>query len=142
VAYLAGYVPLIVGVFLLIRYREPGRDVDNLLDSALITVGAGVGAWVFLIAPQIRANHDLVAQGVSAAYPLADVLMLAMTVRLLLGIGRRLRAYSMLTVSLAALVLADVGYLFGTLHSWYQTGSIIDVGWLVSYVLWGAAALH
>jgi diguanylate cyclase (GGDEF)-like protein len=142
VAYLAGYVPLIVGVFLLIRAREPGRDVANLLDSALITVGAGVGAWVFLIAPQIQANHDVIAQGVSAAYPLADLLMIAMTMRLLLGIGRRIPAYGMLTGALIALIAADVGFLFGTLRGWYQTGNVIDAGWLMSYVLWGAAALH
>ncbi len=142
VAYLVGYIPLIVGIFLLIRSREPGRDIANLLDSSLITVGAGVAAWVFLIAPQIRANHDIVAQAVAAAYPLADLLMLAMTVRLILALGRRVAAHAMLAASLVGLIYADVGYLFGTLHGWYYTGNVIDSGWLISYVLWGAAALH
>ncbi len=142
VAYLAGYVPLVVGLLLLIRARQPGRDAESFIDSALITAGAGVGAWVFLIAPQITSSSAPLEQTVSAAYPLADLLMLAMVVRLILTLGRRAPAHTILCGSLIALIAADSGYLFATLHGWYATGSTIDLGWLASYVLWGAAALH
>jgi diguanylate cyclase (GGDEF)-like protein len=142
VAYLAGYVPLVVGLILLVRVRQPGRDIDSLIDSALITAGFGVGAWVFLIAPQITTNPDPLSQAVSAAYPLADLLMLGMVIRLVFTLGRRIQAHAILCASLIALIGADSAYLFGTLHGWYATGSVIDAGWISSYVLWGVAALH
>ena len=42
----------------------------------------------------------------------------------------------------SALMLSDAAYTFTLLNETYYTGSLVDAGWLVSYVLWGAAALH
>ena len=39
-------------------------------------------------------------------------------------------------------MLSDSAYTFTLLNETYFTGSLVDAGWLVSYVLWGAAALH
>jgi predicted signal transduction protein with EAL and GGDEF domain len=39
------------------------------------------------------------------------------------------------------LLSADVGYAILTLVSSYE-GGLVDAGWLLSYVTWGAAALH
>ena len=51
-------------------------------------------------------------------------------------------AYYLLGGSLVALMVADCFYLFGVLNETYHTGSFPDAGFLASYVLWGAAALH
>jgi len=43
---------------------------------------------------------------------------------------------------LFGLLVADGWYALEQLHGTYQTGKLLDAGWLASYIGWGAAALH
>ena len=45
-------------------------------------------------------------------------------------------------MSLLALMFSDSAYVFTLLDETYFTGSWVDAGWLISYVVWGTAALH
>jgi diguanylate cyclase (GGDEF)-like protein len=78
---------------------------------------------------------------VSLAYPLGDVLLLAMVARLATSPGARTAAYRLLGLTLVLLLGADIGYAVLNLVSSYE-GGLIDTGWLLSYVVWGTAALH
>jgi hypothetical protein len=91
VLYLLVY-PLLTGAFLLhVRYRSGG--VGNraaLLDALVPTVGLGLLAWIYWIAPFTRAHElSLLEKVVSVGYPLGDVLVLAMTLRMISTPGRR-----------------------------------------------------
>ena len=143
VPYLLAYVPLTLGLVLVVRARRPGRDTLSLIDASIFAVAAGVASWVFLIAPQ-AAQSGVTPLGkiVSAAYPVADVLLLAVTAAIALTTDVRVFSYRLITASLIAMITADTLYTFAALHDWYSTGSAIDAGWLLSYILWGAAALH
>ena len=74
VLYLAVYPCLIAGILVLIKRRSPGRDRDSLLDSLIITIGAGLYSWVFLMAPYAH-DHTLspLVKVVSIAYPLLSL---------------------------------------------------------------------
>jgi diguanylate cyclase (GGDEF)-like protein len=78
---------------------------------------------------------------ISLAYPLGDVLLLVMVARLATSPGARTAAYGLLGLALLSLLGADVGYAVLNLVSSYE-GGLVDAGWLLSYVVWGAAALH
>ena len=81
--YLAFYPLLAAGLLLLVRGRAPGRDWASLIDATIITVGVGMLSWVFLIGPNVRLpGLALFPRLLSIAYPLCDVLMLAVAVRL------------------------------------------------------------
>jgi PAS domain S-box-containing protein len=144
VAYLAVYPCLILGILVLIKRRSPGRDRDSLLDSLIITIGAGLYSWVFLMAPYAH-DHTLtpLVKMVSIAYPLMDLLVLAVVVRLVVGGGRREPSFYLLLFGALALLVTDAAYgaiqLSGVI---YQNGGPLEAGWLAFYVLWGAAALH
>jgi hypothetical protein len=69
------------------------------------------------------------------------VLLLAMVARLATSPGARTAAYRLLGIALVLLLAADVVYAVLALVSSYQ-GGLVDAGWLLSYVTWGAAALH
>src|ERR687897_2348664 len=71
-----------------------------------------------------------------------DVLLLAFVVRLLLVPGRRPPAYFPLSVALVLLLTFDAAYAATTLAGTYQTGGPLDALELLSYVLFGVAALH
>ncbi|MCW2599705.1 MAG: hypothetical protein JWM02_1534 [Frankiales bacterium] len=141
--YLAGYPVLAWGMVLLVRYRVRGADLTSALDGVMVALGVGVMAWVWVMAPYA---HDRTlgvgARLVPIAYPALDLLLVAVVVRLLLSRGVRNPSFRLLAASVVALLLADGFYAVATLHDTYVDGSLIDLGWLVSYGLWGAAALH
>jgi signal transduction histidine kinase len=141
--YLAFYPLLIAGLLLLIRGRSPGRDTASLIDATIISIGLALLAWVFLIVPNVR-NPELtnLQRVVSAAYPLADVLVLAVAARLAVGTGHRPPAWRLLMVSVVALLGADVMFGLLQLAGTWEGGGPVDIGWIVFYVGWGAAALH
>jgi diguanylate cyclase (GGDEF)-like protein len=140
--YLVGYPILAAGLLILIRGRISGRDRAGLIDAAIIATGLGLLSWTFLMKP-IAADPSLslTERLISLAYPLGDVLLLAMAARLATSPGARTTAYRLLGVALLLLLGADIGYAVLNLVSSYE-GGLIDAGWLLSYVIWGAAALH
>ncbi|WP_175309164.1 hypothetical protein [Streptomyces lunaelactis] len=90
--YLATYPLFAIGLFGFIRYRTTGRDLASLLDALILASGLALLSWVYLITPYTQAADMTWEQKViSVAYPLGDVLMLAMLARLLTPSGLRSR---------------------------------------------------
>src|ERR671919_524492 len=140
--YVGGYPVLAMGLLILIRGRISGRDRAGLIDAAIIATGLGLLSWTFLMKPIAEdPSLSLLERLISLAYPLGDVLMLVMTARLATSPGARTTAYRLLGLALVLLLGADIGYAVLNLVSSYQ-GGLIDAGWLLSYVVWGTAALH
>jgi len=143
VLYVAGYPVLAFGMVLLVRHRVPGRDLVSAIDGAIVAIGVGAVAWAFVVSPYAARNElGLSTRLVSIAYPVFDLLVLAVMVRLLLSGGRRSVAYSLVAASVLVLLVTDGFYTVATMHDTYQDGSVIDLGWMLSYALFGAAALH
>jgi class 3 adenylate cyclase len=141
--YLAGYPVLAAGLWLLVRQRSAGRDWGVLIDAATVTVALGVVAWELLIVPHTADDSLSIAEKVaSIAYPVGDVLLLAFAARLLLDRAARTVSYLLIALSLVSLLVADPLYSFLTIRGDYGSGSPIDAGWILAYLLWGAAALH
>jgi len=141
--YLAGYPLVAAGLVLFIRHRAPGRDRASLIDAGIITTGLGLLVWTYLAAPYARDVSSTVASRiVSVAYPLVDVLLIAVLVRVVVSPGNRERSQYLLLGFLTATLVSDVIYSFIVLFGTYNSGDLIDSGWLVAYVLVGAAALH
>ena len=86
--YLSSYPLLAVGLLGLVRARRPGKDRPGLLDALVLSTGAAMLSWVFLMEPYVRASDlDVLARAVSLAYPVADLLLLALLLRLPTGGG-------------------------------------------------------
>jgi PAS domain S-box-containing protein len=142
VLYLAVYPTVILGLLLLVRRRSPGGDRVSLLDALIITLGAGLVSWVFLMAPIARDAHSTLAPKLTAmSYPLMDLALLAVLVRLAVGAGVRTFSYRLLLLGATALLVSDAIYGWINVHETYTQGPL-DLGWLAFYLLWGAAALH
>ncbi len=82
------------------------------------------------------------AKGVSMAYPVGDVLLLAAAIRLAVDTGRRQPAFFLLAASIVCLLVTDSVYNYMLLKGTYDDQVLLDVGWISYYLLWGAAALH
>jgi diguanylate cyclase (GGDEF)-like protein/PAS domain S-box-containing protein len=141
--YLTFYPLLVVGLLFLIRERNESRNRACLIDALIVTVAAAALSWVYLMAPYA---HDrtltLGTKLTSIAYPVMDILVLGVVLRLAVGGRRRGPAFAFLVSGTAALLLSDVIYGWKLLHGGYTTGALLDGGWAIFYALLGAAALH
>jgi diguanylate cyclase (GGDEF)-like protein len=142
VLYLAHYPLLVAGLVALIRLRTPGWDVPSLLDAALLAVVGGMLSWLYLIAPQAHADSPMLVKIVSVGYPMMDLAMFAVALRLILGQGTRPVPFFLLSVNLAAFVAADTIYVMQQINGTYVAGNFLDLMWLAGNLALGAAALH
>jgi diguanylate cyclase (GGDEF)-like protein len=139
--YLAGYPMVAAGLYLLIRGRRPRRDVAGFLDSAVLTVGLGLLSWVLLARPTIANYHESVAAAaVAAAYPVADILLFGLLIRLITTPGGRTASLRLLVVAMVLLIIVDTAASTLDLLTFDSTAAI-NFLWLASYAAWGAAAL-
>ncbi|WP_373432167.1 putative bifunctional diguanylate cyclase/phosphodiesterase [Streptomyces afghaniensis] len=143
--YLLVYPLLAVGLSGLVRYRWTVRDLPSLLDALVITAGLTLPVWVYLVQPLGRLEGlSWPQRAISIAYPLGDVLLLALLVRLRsrrpeLGPNR---AVQLLVLGTLTLLCSDVAYGILQLNGTWQAGTLLDSGWIVFYTAWGLAALH
>ncbi len=142
-AYLAVYPALMAGLLILQRRRTQRGDRGSAIDAAIMTVGLALPSWIWLTAPYLH-DHSLSTSGrlVSVAYPLADVLLLAVAVRLALDGGQRRPAFHLMSAAIVCLLVTDFVYGLMLLQGTYDHQLWLDAGWVGFYLLWGAAALH
>jgi diguanylate cyclase (GGDEF)-like protein/PAS domain S-box-containing protein len=142
--YLSVYPCLIAGILLLVRRRSPGHDREGVIDSLIVAIGVGVLSWVFLIAPYTRdSSLSLLQKLVAVGYPVMDLMLITVAVRLAVGGGKRTPAFYLLLGGLVALFVTDSLYGVMLLHGGYDnTTGYLEAGWAAFYLLLGAAALH
>ncbi|WP_435808847.1 EAL domain-containing protein [Streptomyces massasporeus] len=143
--YLAVYPLFAAGLFGLVRYRWVGRDVPGLLDALMVTTGLGLVVWVHLVQPLTRLEGlPWQERAIGIAYPLGDVLVLALLVRLLSpgNASGMNRAAQLLVLGTLTLLCFDIAHGILQLAGTWRAGTLLDCGWIVFYTAWGLAALH
>jgi signal transduction histidine kinase len=143
----AGYLmtePLIcIGLLLFIRQRRGLQLGGRLLDAATVSVAIGYPIFIFLVEPNLRARGiPLFSRLVSAAYPTADLALMAVALVFVLGPGRKSLAYRLLIAAFLGLFASDLAFSGATLAGWFTAGSIINLGWPLFSILGASAALH
>ncbi len=146
VFWLALYPAVFVGLALIIRRRSAGRDWATVVDSTTVSTGLGLLCWVYLIHPAAVADAESqLVRAVIIAYPVADVVVLAMLARLLVGAGDRSPSYFLMVSSVVAFLVGDIGWALTSQFVWVPGDAVshlLDMTFLVAYALFGAAALH
>jgi len=143
VLYLLTFPLYAAGLLIFIWWRTPDHDHRSLIDALTLTVGLALLSWVYLILPYVH-NPALwwLQKSVAIAYPLGDILVLAMLARLLAPGTAHTRSVQLLALGSAALLVSDVSFGSIQLYGTFRNGTIVDLGWAVFYAAWGAAALH
>jgi HPt (histidine-containing phosphotransfer) domain-containing protein/two-component sensor histidine kinase len=144
--WLSVYPGLVASISLLIRHRRVGRDWTLTVDATIIAVGVGLLAWVFIIRPAAtRPDQTLLAAAVVTAYPVADLVVLAMMVRLLLGGSAGNTAFRIMIAALLCLLACDLGWSISSVLG-VNPGPVLHrlliVGFQLVYILMGACVLH
>jgi len=141
--YVMTYLLYAAGLAIISWWRTPEHDRRSLIDALILTAGLALLSWIYLILPYVH-NPGLsgLQKDVAIAYPLGDVLILAMLARLLAPGTGKARCVQLLTLGVVAGLAADVSYGAISLYGSFHNGTVIDLGWAVLYGAWGAAALH
>lgn len=142
VFYLSGYGCMVAGVQRFARSRLRERDWTALLDAAIVAAGVTVPAVVFVIVPAaLDAELSTLGKVVTSAYPIGDILVLAVVVRLIAATGAR--SWSSLAVagSMLAVFVADVWNTMAYVDL-IPVSVATEMLWLGGYVLLAAALLH
>jgi PAS domain S-box-containing protein len=139
--YLTGLVLFGGSIVLLVARTIDRRDLLSYVDAAVVALGVGLLAWALFFSGALGHGAPL-ARAVSTAYPLLELLLLWVLVRLLfVGSGRTASYYG-----LAGAVLLNIvsygWYAVPALAGEYVAGTWRDAGWLASYIIVGATALH
>ncbi len=146
VLWLGLYPGLAIGLLLLIRRRSDGHDWSSLVDATTIATGLGLLSWVFVIRPiAADSSLSLVARVVSIAYPIGDLLVLAMVARLLVGNGSRSLAFRLLAGALVLYLVGDATWAvlnYLGVEPGPAAVKLLQMNFLTAYVLVGAAGLH
>ncbi len=143
VLYVAAYPALAAGLLVFVRRRTPGWDAPTVIDASIVAIGAGLLCWMFVVEPlTLDAGLTTAAKVVQGAYPVMDLLILVLAVRMLLGTGVRTASFVLLVAAVVLLLAADTGYAVLNLLGADSFVSPLDGLWLASYACLGAAALH
>ena len=138
--YLAGYPPLAAGLVLLLIRGGGHHRTAALGEAAIVTFAFALFQWVWIVDGILDGGGSTASRAVTAAYPMMDVVLLAGLAGFFVTAAWRTPAFVLLVASVVALLVSDEVYGVGA--NAYKSGDWTDLGWLLSYILWAAAALH
>jgi diguanylate cyclase (GGDEF)-like protein len=136
------YYPLLIVALARMLGKRRQRDRAAWLDAALWTSGIVIVLWEPLIEPNIDSTYGLFSMSVTLAYPVMDMVVLLMVLRLVAGEAGGTVSFRLLAVGLLAHTGTDVGHLIQHNGGTYLSDSAIDLGRLITYVIIAAAAVH
>jgi signal transduction histidine kinase len=138
IGYLAA-VPLLVAAVLAFP-STPARmtaRLRSLLDALIIGASLLAVSWVTVLGPMWDAGGpSLSARAVGLAYPVADIVIATIAFSLLTRTrGRDPVSTTLLATALLCLAVADSGFLYLAGDGTSQPGNLIDLGWLLGWLL-------
>jgi signal transduction histidine kinase len=116
----------------------------TLLDGLLIAASLLFVGWATVLGDAFQGNvtSTTLERVVSLAYPLGDIV--AGTIALVLltrSRGRGVVHLSMIAAAVFSLLIADLGFAYRYLTGSYDSGAMIDAGWILGWLLLTATAL-
>lgn len=141
------YYPLIFVSILLIPLEKITlrQKVNRFLDTVIILLVAILGFWNFLIPPAITSSNAFsVYLLVLLAFPIGDLVLLGMAIVMLyshtLSIPRN--CISLFLFGMFVTILSDCLYDFQILRGTYNSGNLVDAGYVISILLFGLASIY
>jgi diguanylate cyclase (GGDEF)-like protein len=141
------YYPLFLAGILMLPSRRIERKewLKITLDMCMIMLAAILGIWNFLLGPLISAGAEdpFLAQLLSLAYPVSDLLMLVAILMLIYrkSEGQLNGPLLLLAFGATANVVTDCVFCYQSLLGTYTSGGFVDIGYILSYLFFGLAGV-
>ncbi|MCC6791553.1 MAG: PAS domain S-box protein, partial [Thermomicrobiales bacterium] len=142
-AYLAGYPVLAAGFIVLLRRQRGRLDAGGFVDAMIVATGVGLVSWALAVAPATGEPAPISFDRVAiAAFPVLDLLVLTLIMRLLIGAESLSPALLLAFAGAVSQAAASALYVLRSYGGFQLGDGLGDTGWLFTYVAFGAAALH
>jgi hypothetical protein len=148
--FLSLFPGLIIGLGSLVYRRSAAEDLGALLINtfvcAMISGALAIVAWEFIVwQTNIDPTITMAKRMVVTAYPLGDLILIALVLRLVFAGGARNAAFALMVVALCSFLGADIGWA-GFLRSGKSPGDtgrhLLEMASMAAFALLGAASLH
>jgi hypothetical protein len=148
--FLSLFPGLILGLGSLVYRRSAAEDLGALLINtfvcAMVSGALAIVAWEFIVwQTNIDPTITMAKRMVVTAYPLGDLILMALVLRLVFAGGARNAAFVLMVAALCAFLAADIGWA-GFLRSGRSPGDagrhLLEMTSMGGFALLGAAALH
>jgi len=126
--------------------EDPMALLMNTVVCALVAIALAIVAWEFIVWQTHTDPHlSLGKKVIVTAYPLGDLIVLALLLRLVFAGGARNAAFGLIVLALVCFLGADIGWA-GLLRSGRTPGPVVrhllEMASMGAFALVGAAALH
>jgi len=138
--YLAGYPLVAAGLILLFVHAGGHHRFAAVAEAGIATFAFALIQWVFVMQPMLTGDGSTSARIVAATYPAGDVVLLAGFAGFLVSPAWRYPSFWLLAAAVVSFLVGDEIYALTV--DMYTSGGLLDSTWMLSYVLFGAAALH
>jgi len=129
-------------VLSILGWTRRAHRTGGLVEAGIVAAGGGALMWALVVAPMLHSGR--VGGLLLASYLLYvafDLVILVLTVRMLLITRVRTPAYALLVIGATVYLLTDLAF-YVLLVNDVSATSVTAPGYLSSYLLLGAAALH
>jgi diguanylate cyclase (GGDEF)-like protein len=140
--YLSSYTCAVIGLVVLVRRLYPGRNLDAWIDASIQALAATALLSVTVLVPMVTRLPAFDATAVlTLAYPVADLVILAVLLRIAVGGGRLSPSTSLVVAAFAAVFVADLLYNVDVVYDGSATVTALsDASFLAGYVLLAGSA--
>ncbi|WP_233625441.1 bifunctional diguanylate cyclase/phosphodiesterase [Actinoplanes sp. ATCC 53533] len=137
-----GYVLLVVFFGMLLRSRGSIAR-HSVLDGLMVCLAGGLASALLLAAPAAAiADRPAIESVLAGLYPLFDVVLLALVINLTFTVRTWPVSLATLVAGMALIVVGDLAYAIIGVDGKTYTSPLLDVPFLLAYVLLGVTALH
>ncbi|WP_033340917.1 GGDEF domain-containing protein [Catenuloplanes japonicus] len=138
--WLACYPVQVAASMLLVNGLSWRRDLAGILDTLMVAGALGLGVWLFFVRDLIDPGMPLDTRLITLAYPLADLLLLACLVRMLVSSARRNPAFWQFIAFCAAQSLGHAVWVWQAAHD--VPNGAVAASIILAETMLGGAALH
>ena len=142
VYFFALYPPLSIAIVMMIRRRVGKMSRMLALDGVIGACAIAGACAAFVLEPVLEtATGTLTEKVVTIAYPVLDIVLLALVVEAIaLGGWVLSRSWALLAAGLLVFALTDAIYYAQVAAGTYVDSGYLDIGWLLAMLLVGLAA--
>jgi hypothetical protein len=130
------------GLVIAVLRRRGVVDRRAALDTGLVAVSGALLAWIYVIQPAIDDRSASLAETlVAIAYPLADLLLLAVVARYVMGSSWNVRAFGLLVLGFVLTLVGDVVFELDVVGGALGNTDVVDTLLLLGVLCVGLAGL-
>ncbi|HYX51517.1 MAG TPA: EAL domain-containing protein, partial [Ktedonobacteraceae bacterium] len=123
--------------------RSPTNRPRIIFDAVIAMIGVVTFSWYFVLGPSImHGDTRMLERLLGVMYPLSNLILIFSLI--LLTVRNNQRAMrpvtSLLFLAFVVLTITNTIYNFQQLYNNYRTGSLLDLGWPLGFLLLGLAA--